>query len=50
MKKQIVSVLCLILGIALGICGCLSVRVAGENSGRSREPIESPALPAESGL
>ncbi len=50
MKKQIVSVLCLILGIALGVCGCLILRIAGENAGRTREPMESPALPAENGL
>ena len=50
MKKHIVSVLCLILGIALGVCGCLILRVVGENSGRTREPLESPALPAETGL
>ena len=50
MKKQIVSVLCLILGIALGVCACLIIRVAGENAGRTREPLESPALPAENGL
>lgn len=50
MKKHIVSALCLILGIALGVCGCLIVRVVGESAGRSREPLESPALPRESGL
>ena len=50
MKKHLVSVLCLILGIAIGVCGCLIVLVAGESSGRGQLPVESPNLPREAGL
>ncbi len=50
MKKHLVSVLCLILGIALGVCGCFIVLVAGESSGRGQLPQESPSFPRESGL
>ncbi len=50
MKKQVVSVLCLILGIALGVCGCLAVRVVREAGGRGQQPIESPLLPRENSL
>ena len=50
MKKHLLSVLCLILGIAVGVCGCLIVLVAGESSGRGQLPVESPNLPREAGL